>query len=859
MNRVAARGLLFRRGRTILIAVAIVIGVALVSGTYVLTDTVTTAFDRVFSTSYAKTSAVISGRNIVSGSVAGNVTIPESLVSRVRALPSVQAASGAIFSIGSAADRARLLDRQGRTIGAGGAPSFGFGFEPGAARFNPLELSAGHWAANDGQVVIDKGVADRYGFEVGQRIGVSATGPVRYFTISGIATFGSLSSLGSTTVAVFTVPEAQRLLDKRGRIDAIFLAARPGFTPAQVVDQVRPLLPPSTQVRTGAQQAKADSKDVQAALRFIQYFLLAFAGLAVLVGAFVTFNTISITVAQRIREFATLRSLGASRRQVLLSVLVEGLLVGALASAAGLFAGLGLAKGLESLFGALGASLPTSGTVFADRTVLVALLLGTGVTVVSSLAPALHATQIPPIAAMREGATLPPTPVSRRRGRIVVAVLVLGAALLAYGSFGSLATLPSIGLIGGGCLAMFVAVGLGAGALVRPLAGAVGAPARRFGGEAGRLASENATRNPIRTARTASALMVGLALVTVVATLGAGLRASERGALEGAVEADYVVTSKNGFEPFPAAAGAALPRAEGVTLAASVRYDEAKVFGADMIVNGVPPSFGRVFDLGWAQGSDAAFARLGASGTVVERGFAADHGLRVGSRFSLLTASRRRLRLRVAAIWAPTSVQKIDPLIGKVVISNSAFDRSFPRPSNIYSFVDARGGATAANTASLERALKPFPDATVYTKAGWVDRRASGIDKLLNLLYVLLALSVIVSLFGMVNTLVLSVFERTREIGMLRAVGMTRRQVRRMIRQESVITALIGAGLGLPLGVLLAAVITRALSDQGVGFSLPLGSLIVFTLVAILAGVLSAVLPARRAARLDVLRALHYE
>lgn len=859
MNRVAVKGLFFRRGRSILIAVAIVIGVALVSGTYVLTDTITKAFDSIFSASYANTSAVISGKSIVQGSVAGNVTIPESLLGRVRGLPGVREASGAIFSVGSAADRAQLLDRQGKTISAGGAPTFGFGFDPRATRFNPLKLTAGHWAASDGQVVIDKGVADRYGFGVGQRIGVSAVGPTRYFTISGIATFGSLSSLGATTVAVFTVPEAQRLLGKEGRVDAIFLAARPGFTPGQVVDQVRPLLPPSTQVRTGAQQAKADSKDVQGALQFIQYFLLAFAGLALLVGAFVTFNTISITVAQRMREFATLRSLGASRRQVLRSVLIEGLCVGALAATVGLFAGFGLAKGLEALFSGLGVSLPTSGTVFATRTVVVALLLGTGVTVVSSLAPALHATRISPIAAMREGATLPPSGVSRRRGPIVAVVLTVGAALLAYGSFGGLATLTSIELIGAGCLAMFVAVGLGAATLVRPLAAAVGEPARRLGGEAGRLASENATRNPVRTARTASALMVGLALVTAVATLGAGLRASERGALEGAVSSDYVVTSKNGFQPFPAAAGAALPGTAGVSLVSDVRADVAKVFGGETLVNGVAPDFGRVFDVHWTRGSDAVFARLGASGAVVEQGFAADHGLRAGSAFSLLTAAGRRLRLRVAGIQSPTSVQKIDPLIGRVVISNAAFDRSFPRPSNIYSFVDARGGATAANTAALKRALKPFPDAVVYTKSGWVDKRSSGINMLLNLLYVLLALSVIVSLFGMVNTLVLSVFERTREIGMLRAIGMTRRQVRRMVRQESVITALIGAGLGLPLGILLAAVFTHALSDRGIGFSLPVEELVAFTLVAILAGVLAAVAPARRAARLDVLAALHYE
>jgi putative ABC transport system permease protein len=460
---------------------------------------------------------------------------------------------------------------------------------------------------------------------------------------------------------------------------------------------------------------------------------------------------------------------------------------------------------------------------------------------------------------MREGATLPPSRVSRRRGPIVAVVTAVGIGLLAFGSFGGQDTLTSIELLGAGCIAMFLAVGLGAAAAVPPLAGAIGAPARRFGGEAGKLAGENATRNPIRTARTAAALMVGLALVTVVATLGAGLRSSDREALQSAVDSDYVITSKNGFEPFPAAAGDALSGAPGAALVSNVRSDKAKLFGGETIVNGVAPNFGRVFNFNWSQGSDAVLRRLGASGAVLEKGYAEDHRLRVGSPFEARSSSGKVLRLRVTGIQAPSEVQKIDPLVGKVVISDRAFDGSFPRPSNIYSFVNMRGGETAANEAALEKALEPFPAAVAYTKAGWVDKRASGIDTLLNLLYVLLALSVIVSLFGMVNTLVLSVFERTREIGMLRAIGMTRRQVRRMIRQESVITALIGAGLGLPLGIFLAAVFTQVLSDQGIGFSLPVGSLITFTIVAILAGILAAVLPARRAARLDVLEALHYE
>ena len=708
-------------------------------------------------------------------------------------------------------------------------------------------------------MVIDKGTADAHGFHVGDRIGVAAQGPTRSFAISGIARFGSVNSLGGATIAVFDVATAQALLNKVGQFDSIFVASRPGVSPDHLVAEIKPLLPATAQIKTGTQQAVSDSKDIKDATRFIQYFLLAFAGIALFVGSFVIYNTLSITVAQRVREFATLRTLGASRGQILRSVLLEGLAIGLLASTAGLFLGLALAKGLNSIFESLGISLPQSGTVFKQRTVIVSIALGTGITVLASVSPALRATRVPPIAAVREGAMLPPSPVTRRSRAISAVVLAAAVAFLAYGSFGGLSTLGSIEVVGVGCLLLFLAVGLVSPRLVQPIVAVLGRPAARVGGAAGALAGENASRNPIRTARTAAALMIGLALVTLVATLGSGLRNSDRIALEHQVRADYVVGSKNGFDQFPAPAGDAAARAPGVTLSASVREDRAQVFGQGERTDGISPSLAAFFRFHWTTGSDALLARLGPAGAVVEKGFAKKHGLAVGSRFPLVTPAGRTLLLRVAGIQAPRTIEKLDPLIGKVVISQAAFDRAFPRPTNAFTFLKTSGGARPAHTATLERALAPFPDARVRDRSGWVTSRSAGIGKLLNLLYVLLALSVVVSLFGMVNTLVLSVFERTREVGMLRAVGMTRRQVRRMVRHESVITALIGAGLGLPVGVAIAALLSHALASQGVAFSLPVGSLVAFSVVAVIAGILAAVFPARRAARLNVLEALAYE
>jgi putative ABC transport system permease protein len=863
MRRVALRGLYWRPVRSILTALAVVLGVAMVSGTYVLTDTIRHAFDEIFASSYKNTSAVISGREIVKESTSGNATVPESLLPRVKRLPGVAAAAGALADVRSNGNNAKLIDRKGKAITTGGAPTFGFGIDARQPRFNPLHLVTGHWASGPDQMVIDKGTADDHGFHVGDVVGVSAQGPIRRFTVTGIARYGNVNSLGGATIAVFDIPTAQALLGKQGQFDSISLAAKPGVSEERLVREVQPLLPPSAQVQTGAQQAAANSKDTRTFLKFIQYFLLAFGVIALFVGAFVIFNTLSITVAQRAREFATLRTLGASRRQVLRSVLLEGLVLGVLASVTGLFLGLGLAKLLNAVFKAFSLDLPQSGTVFATRTVIVSLLLGISITLIASLVPAVRATRVPPVAAVREGAVLPKSRLAPYSGSASFALLAAALAALAVGSFGSgLSTGAVLLLLGLGVLALFVAVALVSSRLVRPIAAAVGEPSERFGGALGRLARENATRNPSRTATTAAALMIGLALVTLVATLGQGLRSSDRKALESQVRADYVLTSQNGFDQFSAQAARGLPRQPGVGVASAVLDDRARIFGKDTTVEGVDPAtIGRVYNFQWTKGSSgAALAALDADGAIVKKDYAKKHHVRVGSRFTLTASNGRRLTVQVRGISSPPVFDKIDPVLGDVTISSQAFGRNFPRPKVILALLDAESPSAAAEVGPrLKRALAQFPDAKLQTKAQWVADRSNGVNKLLNLLYVLLALSVIVSLFGMVNTLVLAVFERTRELGMLRAVGMTRRQVRRMVRHESVITALIGAALGLPLGIFLAGLVTRALSDQGLAFALPIGSLAAFTLVAIVAGLLAAIFPARRAAGLNVLQALQYE
>jgi putative ABC transport system permease protein len=848
MRSVALKGLAARKVRAVLTALAVVIGVAMVSGTFILTDTTLKSFTGLFTASTANTDAVISGKEIVKNSTNGSgVTIPASMLAKVRALPEVKTAAGEVSP-----QEANVAD----IIGSGGKKaameSVGGSYETATAGLSPFKLKTGKAPHGPGEVAIDAGTAEKKHYEVGDSVVISTLGKKHTFRLSGTLSYGDVDSLGFASIAAWDVKTAQSLLNREGRYDVISVAAKDGTSSAQLVKAIKPLVGSDLEVKDSKAAAKDSAETINDGMKTIRLVLLGFGGIALLVGAFVIFNTLSITVAQRTREFATLRTLGASRKQVKRSVVLEGLVIGLVASAAGLVAGIGIAKGMIALLSALGVDLPEASTVIATRTVTVSMIVGTSVTVLASVLPARRATRVPPIAAVREGSTLPPSRFAAHSAKSGLVVLLAALAAVATGMFAGVAGALMALLLVLGVLGLFMGIALLAPSLVKPLARVVGWPARRAGGVAGDLAGANAVRNPGRTASTAAALMIGLTLVTVVAALGAGITAGTKAAISDQIHADYVVDGNEDL-PFRADEGDKLASTHGVKAASHVRADQALVQGEENTITGVDPAtIARFYTFKWTSGSEHTLGQLGTDGALVTKSYAKGEHLKVGSSVSVTTPSGDKRTLVVRGIYDPPSANQ---LLGDVSMSQRAFDKTFENPKNMFTFLAADAGADQA----LKAAAKGIGDAKLHTGAAYPKDATKDMAIVLAMLYVLLGFSVVVSLFGMVNAMVLSVFERTREIGMLRTIGMTRRQARRMIRHESVITALIGAALGLGLGLFLSGLASGAVGSESLPFTVPVPTLLAFTLLSVIAGIGAAIMPARRASRLNVLDALHYE
>ncbi|MGZ4410908.1 MAG: ABC transporter permease [Gaiellaceae bacterium] len=884
MTRVALRGLLGRKLRTALTAIAIVLGVAMISGTYVLTDTMSASFSAVFDKIYKGTDAVVTGRAAIKVDTNQGGTTPsfsESLLAKVQALPDVKTA------VGNVGGEAHIINKKNKAIAFGGAPNLGFSIDTSSDAFKVLTLVSGAWP-KQGEVVIDQQAAKKAGYRAGDVIGIQGNGPIRRMRLSGIVKFGSASGIGGATLAGFQLATAQQLFDKHGMLDSIQIKARPGVSPERLVSTLRKALPSFVTVRTGEAQAAKDSSDTTKFITFFQDFLLAFGGIALFVGSFVIANSLSITIAQRTREFATLRTLGASRTQVLTSIVVESSIVGTIASIIGLFLGFGLAKLLSALFNAIGFTLPQSGTVIQTRTVVVSLVVGIAVTLIASIRPAIRATRVPPIAAVREGASLPPSRFRRFRVAGSSALIGFGFISLLYGLFAHGLTTKQILLsLGSGAVLIFIGVSLVAARFVGPLArwvSPLGAWAvtvlsvlvwpisvafwgirHLFGNGTEfpsvlpdktmtRLALGSALRSKQRTASTAASLMIGMALVTLVAVLATSITTSFKGAVNSLFTGDYAITAQNNFSPIPISAARAAAKTPGVEAITSVRAGQAQVFGKTVLVSAVDGQSASLLKLNWKNGSQAVFGSLGSTGAIVDNGYAKTHHLSIGSPLDVVTPTGETLHLKAAGIFKPPTGGSP---FGAVTFSAAVFDRAFQNPQNIYTLVRMHGGETAANTKALDHALEAFPVAKAQNRKQFIDNQTSGLNTILNVLYILLAFSVVIALFGIVNTLVLTVFERTRELGMLRAIGTTQRQARRLIRHESVITALIGGALGIALGLIFGGLLVERIPF--VQFALPTGQLVVFAVAAVIVGIVAAVFPARRAAKLNILEALQYE
>lgn len=853
------RGFAQRKLRVVLTAVAVALGVALMAGTYILTDTINNSFAGIFQTANKGHDVVITPAQRLGNNVRSEVSpIDEALVARVRAVPGVAQATGSIFS------PAALLDTNRKSLTGGHAPAFVTTQVP--SRFESFTPVSGRFPRSAAEVAIDQATAERNGLKLGRQVLVAGAATAHRYTIVGIVKFAGGQSFGGAATAILIPAQAQLITGEPGRYDQIDVAAGAGVTPNELRGRIRVSLPATVEVRTGAQEAAKETSDLEENLSFLRTFLLVFAYVALFVGAFIIFNTFSITVAQRTREFGLLRTLGAGRGQLLRMVVYEGLLLGIGGSVLGLLGGIALAPALDQLFKSLGADLPDSGTVLATRTIVVSLLVGTVVTLIAGLAPALRATRVPPIAALREGVEIPPRkPITRGRYAVPILLLLIGvrlvAALIAKDSVQTI-----VGLLVLGFVLMLVRLRQRARGrryrVVPAMARLVGALVA-WRGITGRLARENAMRQPGRTMVTAAALMVGLALVTFVAVLADGTKATINQAIGSTFAGDLIIENSqpNGRETgIPALVAPTVRQVPGVAAVTAVAFTVGRPVGSkeNATVTAVEPaSFSRLYKVEWKHGSIATLLSLGSTGVLAAEGYAKKNHLSVGHTIVLLTPSEHHVRLNITGI-----VKDRARLLGNLTISRSLARAQFGQREDAFDFVEyAPGAGNATMQPRIDRVLaSAFPQTKSRTAAQFKQEQSEQVNTLLTLIYVLLALSVIVSLFGIVNTLVLSIYERTRELGMMRAIGTSRRQVRQMIRYESVITALIGGVLGLAIGVIGAVLVTTfALSGSGFVQSIPVGTLVILLLVAGLAGLLAAQMPARRAARIDLLEALASE
>ena len=816
----ALQSLWAHKVRLLTTALAITLGVSFLVGTMVLTDTISETFNNVFSDVYKGTDSMVRGAAVFEGpqnTGAQRARVDESLVATIRGVPEVAQAEGLVMGY------ARLVARDGTALGnpANGAPTLG-GAWPTTRPLNSFSIVAGTWPRGDDEVVIDKGSAGKGRLTVGDMTTVLVQGGPERVRISGIAKFGRADSPGGATIVIFTVSAAQRLIGEPGKFDEIAIAARPGISQQQLTSAVTRVLPGGVEAVTGAEVVKEDQSQMHKAMAFFNTFLLIFAIVALIAGGFMIFNTFSITVAQRARENGLLRALGATRRQVLWSVLLEAVGIGLLASVLGLGVGV----------------------------VLAALVVGTGVTAVAGFMPSRKAAKVPPLAAMHEAVLGTSGYGPKERTMVGLGVLLAGIAVLCTGLFAGVSN--AVTIVGVGAVTVILGVSVLGRTVALPMSRAIGAPLARMRGVPGELARENSMRNPKRTAATASALMVCVAVIGLMNIMASSTRASINSIVDQSFTGDFVA------DPGGGAIGGVdhslverVGRLPQVAVATAIRVTSAKVNGTVEQVLGVDPAtLPDLLDLHPEAGS---ISDLGRDAIAVYAQVAKDHHLALGDRVPVVFKDTGATSLRVVLIYGA------NPPAGNYFIGTAAFDAHVSSRLDYGVYVKkAANVSKAVALRAITSVTRDYPGVNVMDQAAFKANIAKPFNQLLGLVYALLSLAVVIAVLSIANTLALSIYERTRELGLLRAVGMTRSQLRATIRWESVIIALQGTMIGLAVGVFFGWALLRALTRSAgtLVFSVPYRTLAAVVVFGALLGVLAALMPSRRAARLDVLKAV---
>lgn len=850
MFRTILSGLFEHKARFLLTALAVTIGVAFMMGTFVFTDTIRNSFENLLIESNEGIDIQIrseSGfQDVGTSTLETRAPIPEDVLDDVRSVDGVASAEGQVGGF------AQFVDKDGEAIAPMGPPTLGEGWLEDR-QLSGYVIRDGRPPEASDEVMMDAGTAEEYGFEVGDTVEIVIDGPGRQFRIVGISGFGEVDNLLGATVAIFEQETAQDLLDREGVYDGIAVATD-GDVDA-VLERLRAVLPEGVEAVTGEQATEEVQAGIAESLGFFNSFMTALAGVAVLVGAFIIFNIFSIIVAQRTREIGLLRAIGARRRQVVVWVLAEALAMALVAAALGVLLGIVIAIGLKGLFAGLGFEVPSTDLIVEPGAVVVSAGIGMFVTLVAALSPALRASRVSPVTAMRGEE---PTRGGGLRRRTVVGLVVTGAGALFLTVGLSVGGDAGPANVGFGAILVFVGVAILTPIIAAPLARLVGAPFARLGASPGQLGRSNAMRNPRRTAATAAGLMVGIAVVAFVGIFAESAKLSTARALDEAIEADLLVHMEN-YAGFPRDLTERIRAVEEVETAAGFQGNTEG--GAQWELDGEPKTlFGadveeleQVVNLGIVEGSTEDVAD---GGLLVYVDEAEKNGWEVGDVVEMDFATGSR-EVEVAGIHSEDG----GGFIGRYLIPESMYREVYPGDQDFFVYVDLGDGVSPGDgRKALAPVLAEFPGAIAQSTDEFLADQEESLDQLLSLVNLLLLFAVVIALIGVAITLGLSVVERTREIGLLRAVGMTQRQTRAMVRWESVIVSIIGALLGIALGIVLGWAITGSLESSGITeFGVPWNILVAMVVTAGIAGVVAALYPARRAARMNVLEAVTVE